>query len=283
VSEPRDLADPRREIRKSGIVLEIKMRLPRNFAIAASFCSLLGFFGAAHASASASEFTPAQKEEIGAVIKEYLIKNPEVLREAIDALNEHDKQAAAQAQQSVVADQSGRLFSSSNQANIGNPKGTATLVEFFDYNCHFCKGALPDISRLLKDDPDLKLVLKDFPVLGPGSVEAANVATAVRKQLQGDKFWQFHTKLLGNHGPVAKAEALAVAREMGVDMDKLAKDMSSPNAEAGIIEVAHLADALQITGTPSFVVGQEVVIGAVGYDQLKEKLDSVHKCGHAVC
>jgi protein-disulfide isomerase len=257
------------------------MRLPRNFAIAASFCSLLGFFGAAHG--SASEFTPAQKEEIGAVIKDYLIKNPEVLREAIDALSEHDKQAAAQAQQSVVADQSGRLFSSSNQANIGNPKGTATLVEFFDYNCHFCKGALPDISRLLKEDPDLKLVLKDFPVLGPGSVEAANVATAVRKQLQGDKFWQFHTKLLGNHGPVAKAEALAVAREMGVDMDKLAKDMSSPNAEAGIIEVAHLADALQITGTPSFVIGQEVVIGAVGYEQLKEKLDSVHKCGHAVC
>jgi protein-disulfide isomerase len=257
------------------------MRLLRHVAIAASFCSLLGFLGAARA--NASEFTPAQKDEIGAVIKDYLIKNPEVLREAIDALNEHDKQAAARAQQSVVADQSGQLFTSINQANIGNPKGSATLVEFFDYNCHFCKGALPDISRLLKDDPNLKLVLKDFPVLGPGSVEAANVATAVRNQLQGDKFWQFHSKLLSSHGPVGKTEALAVARELGVDMDRLARDMGAPNAEAGILEVAHLADALQITGTPSFVVGQDVVIGAVGYDQLKEKIDSVHKCGHAIC
>jgi protein-disulfide isomerase len=232
---------------------------------------------------AAAEFTPAQKAEIGAIMKDYLINNPDVLRAAIDALDKHDKQVEAEARQNVVADQAGPLFSSTHQANVGNPKGDATVVEFFDYNCHYCKGALPDMAKLVQGDPNLKLVLKDFPVLGPGSVEAAKVASAVRNQLHGDKFWQFHVKLLGSHGPVGKAEALAVAKDMGVDMDKLAKDMESPEVTAGLEEVMHMADSLQINGTPTFVVGQDVVVGAVGYDALKQKIDSVHKCGHAVC
>ena len=87
--------------------------------------------------------------------------------------------------QKTVTDQAGPLFSSKFQADVGNPNGTATLVEFFDYNCHYCKGALPDMARLMKDDPKLKIVLKDFPVLGPGSVEAARVASAARNQLPG--------------------------------------------------------------------------------------------------
>jgi protein-disulfide isomerase len=235
------------------------------------------------APAGADEFTPAQKQELGAFIKDYLVNNPDVLREAIEALDKHDKQVADQERQKTVAGDAGALFSSKYQATIGNPSGTATLVEFFDYNCHFCKGALPDITKLMKDDPNLKLVLKDYPVLGPGSVEAAKVASAVRNQLPGDKFWPFHTKLLATHGPIGKTEALAVARDLGLDMDKLAKDMQSPDVKTGLDEVMQLADALQINGTPTFVVGQDVVVGAVGYDQLKDKVDSVHKCGHATC
>jgi len=231
--------------------------------------------------ALATEFTPEQKAEIGAIMKDYLVNNPDVLRAAIEALDKHDKQVQAEARQAATADPA--LFTSPHQAIVGNPKGDATLVEFFDYNCHFCKGALPDMAKLMQDDPHMKLVLKDFPVLGPGSVEAARVASAVRNQLKGDKFWQFHYKLLGSHGPVGKAEALAVAKDMGVDMDRLNKDIESPDITAGLEEVMHMADTLQINGTPSFVVGQEVVVGAVGYDALKEKVDSVHKCGHAVC
>ena len=142
---------------------------------------------------------------------------------------------------------------------------------------------MPDIVKLMQNDPNLKLVLKDFPVLGPGSVEAAKVASAVRNQLHGDKFWQFHYKLLNSHGPVGKAEALTVAREMGVDMERLAKDIESPDVTAGLNEVMHMADVLQINGTPTFVVGDAVVVGAVGYDELKAKLDAVHKCGKAAC
>ena len=233
--------------------------------------------------AAADEFTPAQKQEMGVFIKDYLVAHPDVLRAAIEALDKHDKQVADDERQKTVSEQAGELFGSKYQATVGNPKGSATLVEFFDYNCHYCKGALPDITRLMKDDPNLRVVLKDYPVLGPGSVEAAKVASAVRDQLSGDKFWAFHTKLLAMHGPIGKAEALSVARDLGVDMDKLGRDMESHEVETGLREVMGMADSLQINGTPSFVVGQEVVVGAVGYDELKGKLDSVHKCGHSVC
>ncbi|HWY82919.1 MAG TPA: DsbA family protein [Roseiarcus sp.] len=255
------------------------MKLVTAFGLAAAFLGV----ACMAAPASADEFTPAQKQELGAFIKNYLVNNPEVLREAIEALDKHDKETADADRQKVVANQSSALFSSKYQATLGNPQGSATLVEFFDYNCHFCKGALPDVTKLMKDDPNLKLVLKDYPVLGPGSVEAAKVASAARNQLPGDKFWAFHSKLLAAHSPIGKTEALAVARELGLDMDKLAKDMESPEVKSGLGEVMQLADALQINGTPTFVVGQDVVVGAVGYDQLKDKVDAVHKCGHATC
>jgi protein-disulfide isomerase len=259
---------------------EIAMKFPWAALLAAT----IGLTALAPiAPASADEFTPAQKQELGPIIRDYLVSHPEVLREAIEALDKHDKDIAQAERQKAVSDRAGPLFSSPFQANVGNPDGGATLVEFFDYNCHYCKGALPDIAKLMKDDPNLKVVLKDFPVLGPGSVEAAQVASAARNQLPGDRFWAFHSKLLGMHGPVGKAEALAVAKEMGLDMDRLTKDMGNPQIQSGLQQIMTMADALQINGTPSFVVGQEVVVGAVGYDQLKDKIDAVHKCGRSVC
>ena len=252
--------------------------------VALGFALAFAFAAAALASPTrADEFTPAQKQELGAFIHDYLVSHPEVLKDAIEALDKHDKAAEAAERQKIVADDSGRLFSSKYQATIGNPNGSATLVEFFDYNCHYCKGALPDVAKLVKEDPNLKLVLKDFPVLGPGSVEAAKVAFAARNQLPGDRFWAFHFKLLGSHGPVGKAEAMAVAKELGLDMERLAKDMENPEVKTGLEETMKLADSLQINGTPTFVLGQDLVVGAVGYDQLKTDIDSVHKCGHLTC
>ncbi len=233
--------------------------------------------------ARADSFTPAQKQDLGPLIRDYLVTHPEVLREAIDALDKHDKQAADEARQKAVANSKGAIYQSKFQADLGNLKGNATLVEFFDYNCHFCKGALPDIARLIKEDPNLHVVLKDFPVLGPGSVEAARVASAVRDQLPGERFWDFHNKLLTLHGPIGKKEALGVAKEMGLDVARVEKDMASKDVDAGLKEVMGVADNLQINGTPTFVVGDAVVVGAVGYDELKSKIDAVHKCGKATC
>jgi protein-disulfide isomerase len=175
------------------------------------------------------------------------------------------------------------LFSGANQAVIGNPNGKITLIEFFDYNCGYCKRALGDLARLMKDNPDLRVVLRDFPILSPGSVEAARVANAVRLQFQGEKFWEFHQNLLGSHGPVGKAEALAVAKDLGADMDKLAKDAAAPGITAGIEESDKLAKSLRVTGTPSYVIGGDVVVGAVGYDELEAKLENIKKCGKVIC
>jgi protein-disulfide isomerase len=233
--------------------------------------------------AYADSLSSDQKKELGDFIKDYLVSHPDVLRAAIDSLDKHDKEVADQARLKAVQDQAGAIYRSKFQADVGNPKGNATLVEFFDYNCHFCKGALPDIAKLMKDDPDLHVVLKDFPVLGPGSVEAARVASAARNQLQGERFWDFHNKLLGMHGPIGKKEAMGVAKEMGLDMAQLEKDMASKEVDDGLKETMAVADDLQINGTPTFVVGDSVVVGAVGFDELKGKVDAVHKCGHATC
>jgi protein-disulfide isomerase len=166
---------------------------------------------------------------------------------------------------------------------LGNPKGDVTMVEFFDYNCGYCKRAMGDMLTLLKTDPHLKVVLKEFPVLGPGSVEAAKVAVAVRMQDKtGKKYLEFHTKLLGGRGEANGARALAVAKEVGLDMNQLQKDMASDEVKTTLNEDFKLAEALGLNGTPSYVVGQNVVVGAVGLDALKEKINT-SRCGKADC
>ncbi len=234
-------------------------------------------------SAPAAEFSDAQKAALGPIIRDYLIQNPEVLREAMTALEQKQKGEEEATRSRVVDDNATPLFDSPYQATLGNPQGKVTIVEFFDYNCGYCKRALDDMGKLLKTEPDLKVVLKDFPVLGPGSVEAAQIAGAVRNQFKGDKFWQYHVKLLSTHGPVGKAQALAVAKEMGADMEQLGKDVDKPDIKAGIQQNMTLADALSLTGTPSFVVGKDVIVGAVGYDQLRGHIDNVLHCGKSEC
>jgi protein-disulfide isomerase len=173
----------------------------------------------------------------------------------------------------AVAETKATLFSSPHQVVLGNPQGNVTMVEFFDYNCGFCKRALSDMLDLLKTDPNLKFVLKEFPVLGEGSVEAAHVAVAARMQdVTGKKYIEFHQKLLGGRGPADKARALAVAKEVGFDMARIEKDMNSDEVKKTIDEDMKLADALGVSGTPSYVVGDEVVVGAVGIDALREKI-----------
>jgi protein-disulfide isomerase len=259
----------------------LRLRAPR--LVAACFGALLATQIWTPAPAAA-QFSETQKSEIGTIIRDYLMKNPEVLRDAINELESRTARAETEARSKAVVDNKELLTNSPYSAVVGNPNGKVTLVEFFDYNCGYCKTALPDLARLAKDHPDLRIVLKDFPVLGPGSVEAAQVAIALRSQIKGQKYWDFHTKLLGTRGkPVGKTEALAAAKDAGADMAKLQKDLEGPAISTSLQEVARLADALSLSGTPTYVVGDEVVVGAVGYDALKSKLDNARKCGKASC
>jgi len=232
---------------------------------------------------AADEFTAAQKAEIGTIIKSYLLENPEILRDALTELELKERAAAADARASIVADPSSPLYTSNTGAVVGNPQGKISLIEFFDYNCGYCKRALGDIAQLMKNNPDLKVVLKDLPILSPGSIEAAKVAAAFRNQFSGDKFWAFHQKLLSSRTSVGQAQALAVAKELGADMDRLEKDMAAPAVIEGIKETDRIAKELDINGTPSFILGQDVVVGAVGETELQTKIANVRKCGKALC
>ena len=225
----------------------------------------------------------AQRTEIEKIIRDYLINHPEVLQEAIAALEK--KQAADEAakHEAAVKDNAEALFSSPRQVTVGNPQGDVTFVEFFDYNCGYCKRAMADMFDLLKNDTKLKVVLKEFPVLGPGSVEAARVAVAARMQDKtGKKYLDFHQKLLGGRGQADKARALAAAKEAGLDVARIERDMASDEVRQSLEESLKLAEKLGLNGTPSYVIGPNVVVGAVGLDALKEKINSA-RCGKAAC
>jgi protein-disulfide isomerase len=223
-------------------------------------------------------FSTDQRHEIEAIIKEYLVSHPDVLQDAMDALDKHQKEADADKARVTIKENNATIFNSEHQVVLGNPHGNVTMVEFFDYNCAYCKRALPDMMSLLKSNPDLKFVLKEFPVLGEGSVEAAHVAVAARMQdSTGQKYIEFHQKLLGGRGAANKDRALAVAKEVGFDMARIEKDMNDPEVKKTIDEDMKLADLLGVNGTPSYVVGDEVIVGAVGLDELKTKLKPEQK------
>jgi protein-disulfide isomerase len=233
--------------------------------------------------ASAQSFSEPQRGEIEKIVRDYLLSHPEVLEEVSAELSKRQTAAETEKHEAAVAKNAQAIFSSPRGVTIGNKDGDVTFVEFFDYNCGYCKRAMADMLDLMKSDPKLKVVLKEFPVLGPGSVEAAQVAVAVRMQdPTGKKYLDFHQKLLGGKGQADKARAMAAAKEAGVDMAKLEKDLASPEVRATLEENFKLAEDMGMNGTPSYVIGKQVVIGAVGVDNLKEKI-GVARCGKAVC
>jgi len=231
------------------------------------------------APAGAQGFSDTQRGEIERIVKDYLVAHPEVLQEAMSELEKRQSAAELEKQISGVKQNKEVLFNSVHQVTLGNPKGDVTMVEFFDYNCGFCKKAMGDMLTLLKTDPNLQVVLKEYPVLGPGSLEAAQVAVAARMQDKsgGKKYLDFHQRLLGSHGPADKGRALAAAKEAGFDMARLEKDMASDEVRETLKENMKVADAIGLNGTPSYIIGSDVVIGAQGYDVLKEKVDANRK------
>jgi protein-disulfide isomerase len=234
--------------------------------------------GAAAAPAHAQNFSEPQRTEIEKIIKDYLLAHPEVLQEAMSELEKKQQVAEAEKARSAVKNHSEALFNSPRQVVLGNPQGDVTFVEFFDYNCGYCKRALSDMVELMNKDPKLKVVLKEFPVLGPGSVEAAQVAVAVRMQDKtGKKYFDFHQKLLGGRGQVDKAKALAAAKDAGLDMARIEKDMKSEEVSKTLEESMKLAEALGLNGTPSYVIGNDVVIGAVGLAALNQKIQAARQ------
>jgi protein-disulfide isomerase len=252
------------------------MRFPLKSA-AASLALVLAF-----ATPLAAQPSPDQRQEVESIVRDYLVAHPEVVEEALRALQTKRAAEAKAKQTETIAKLTDKLEKSAHQAIVGNPDGKITLVEFFDYNCGYCKRALPDMTALISANPDLRIVLKELPILSPGSVEAARVSVAV-KDLSPESYLHFHQELLGRPGAADGKKALDVAGELGLDVEKLTAAGNEKMVTDNFIEVQELAEALGINGTPSYVIGGEVVPGAAGFDALQEKVAAVRKCGSATC
>lgn len=250
----------------------------RRFLLAAAAVVALSLAVQPAGPARAAGFSEAQKEEIRTLLRELLMKNPEIIEEAMSELEGRRAREQEQARAKAIGDQNGILFNSTRQGEFGNPKGDVIVVEFFDYNCGFCKRAAPDMAAVLGADTNVRYVTKEFPVLGAGSVEAAKVSIAVRLAAP-DKHFEFHNKLLQGRGEANKARAMDVAAEIGVDAAALETALASPEVTATIEEVYAIANSLGLSGTPTYIIGQEVIPGAIGIDRLKEKIADARKCG----
>lgn len=224
--------------------------------------------------APAEQSTPAvdpiQKEAIEQVVRDYIRAHPEIVVEALDAYQARKDEEERSAQAKTLTSRAEELFRSASSPVIGNAQGDVTLVEFFDYQCGYCKRAQPDLERLVKQDGGLKVVLKEFPILGPASVTAARASLAAKMQ---GKYLEFHTKMMGLKGQLTDQVIYDTAQQVGLDVDKLKQDMNDPAVVAELRANMDLAQALGVQGTPAFVINDQIIPGAVGFDALKSEID----------
>jgi len=246
--------------------------------------AVLGIFlaGLGSASVVADSVSDAERAKFETIIRDYLLKNPEVIEEAIVALETKRKVEEAARRKETLSQNSEVLMNSTRQVVLGNPKGDVTVVEFFDYNCGVCKSGFADMAKMIEEDGNIRFVLKEFPILGRGSQEAAQVAIALNITAP-EKYMDFHKKMFALRGGANAERALAVAQELGVDMAKLQANLEHQEVRATVEEVYTLANGLGLTGTPSYIIGNEVFGGLIGYERMKQAVASTRQCGEATC
>lgn len=239
----------------------------------ARFTALLVVLGlavaAAPAARAAEPIDPARRAEIETIVRDYLLRNPEVLVEAITALENKQKAAESQAAQSKIVANRDALLRDSRDQILGNPQGDVTLVEFFDYRCGYCKQAQPNVLALVAADPKLRVVLKEFPILGPDSVIASRVAQAAIAQ---GKYDALHNALFAATGKLDSAKIFAIAGSVGLDETRLKTDMQAAAIDKQIEDNHALAEKLGISGTPAFIVGDQLIPGALPLDELQKAI-----------
>ena len=219
----------------------------------------------------ASADSAVDREEVEVIIREFLAKNPEVLLEMQQALETKQRDEQRVANLEVIESAKDEIFNAAYDGYVGNPNGKTTIVEFYDYNCGYCKRAQEDMQALTAADPDLRFVLKEFPILGPDSTKAHVVSMAFRT-LMPEKYGEFHNQLIGGQGRASEAAAVKIALSLGADEAKLREEMKNPAINEAFAKTYDLANKLAITGTPSYVVGNEVVFGALGQEVLAQKI-----------
>jgi protein-disulfide isomerase len=226
--------------------------------------------------AAAEPFSPAQEEAIGRIVREYLKKHPELIIEALEGAEAKAKAEAADRAQTALKAKKRELEADPGSPVLGNPQGDVTLVEFFDYRCPYCKQVTPALAALLAEDKRLRVVMKELPILGKDSVLAARAALAAERQ---GKYSAFHHALMGVKGALSEDVVYKTASSVGLDLDRLKADIRHPEIEAQLRSTLDLAQALDIRGTPAFIIGDEIIPGAVDLATLRRKIAEARKAG----
>jgi protein-disulfide isomerase len=234
-----------------------------------------GLIAAAEAlSVKAADLPTDQRQAVEGIIHDYLMHNPDVLIEALrGAEDKLNREADAKAEK-VLIDRRSEIFDDPTTPVGGNPQGDATIVEFFDYRCPYCKQVLPSLQTLLKEDHKLRFVYKEMPVLGLQSVTAAHAALAAQRQ---GKYEAFHNAMMATKGQITDETVYRVAGSVGLDVDRLKRDMNAPEIEQALKANLALAEALNIRGTPGFIVGNRIVPGAVELESLRNMIADARK------
>jgi protein-disulfide isomerase len=225
---------------------------------------------------AADPLSVEQKDAVEKLVHDYLLNHPEVLIEALQAAEDKQQQQSLARAKQTMTDRRAELLADPASPVLGNPKGDVTVVEFFDYRCPYCKQMHPAIQALLGEDKKLRFVAKEFPVLGHDSVTASRAALAAQKQ---GKYEALHNALLAVKGQLSDDVVMKTAASVGLDVDRLKEDMKSPDIETALKQNYALAQALEIRGTPAFVIGTDLIPGAVDAATIKEKIAAARKAG----
>lgn len=242
------------------------MRLP---ALAAAFTLALAAFSPSFAQGDKPPLSPEQEKRVKELVKEYILANPEIILEAVQTLRRRQEEAAKKAAEQALKSRRAELQGATDLPVAGNAKGDVTIVEFMDYRCGYCKGVKPTLDEVIRADGRVRLVLKEFPILGPASRTASMAAIAAHQQ---GKYLAYHNALMAYPNNLTDEVIFALARQVGLDVAKLKDDMKSPEVQALIEKTNKLAQDLGINGTPGFVIGDQIVPGAISADELKKKI-----------
>ena len=210
------------------------------------------------------------EERVKELVYEAILENPQIVMDAVRILEERRQEDQRASAKAVLENQRDRLERDPNAIVLGNPDGDVTVVEFFDYNCPYCRRVMPEVDALVEQDPNVRLVYREWPILGEGSVFAARAALAARKQ---GKYEEFHVAMMGMKGRAEEASVLRIAREVGLDIDQMRLDMKAPEVDEHIQTSMDLTRALGFSGTPSFVIGDTMIPGFVEVDVLVEQVN----------
>jgi protein-disulfide isomerase len=218
---------------------------------------------------AAEPLSDEQTRTIERLVRDYILKNPEIIVESLRGYEEKQRQAADQEAQKAIAASRDALENDPTSPIAGNPHGNVTIIQFFDYRCGYCKKVMPSVRELLKTDKDVRLVFKEFPILGPDSVTASRAALATWK-IAHDKYFPFHLALMESRGEMNEARVLEIAKKVGVDTEKLTAAMADPAIKATLDRNMDLAKTLHVNGTPAFIIDNQLVPGAVDLATLRE-------------